>query len=260
MRRRGLTLVEVTVAIGVTSLLVALSVGGLRAAGDRARSERCRGNLRQIALATHAYAASNCGHLPPAILYFQRAGALRTVAWDFEQQSGTVKPGSIWKFTDQPQEVQQCPACLSASTFGADPFTGYHYNTTYLGAEGMLPAAGEDGAVLDGWRRLRAGVGPGQWRRTDSVAVFADGGWRGGANKFMRAPSGRVEGDLGLVYAGGSAFRHDGGCNVAWLDGHVQGASDPFEGERATPSLLRSVMDWPRNGFLSADDTAYDPR
>jgi prepilin-type processing-associated H-X9-DG protein len=260
MTRRGLTLVEITVALGVTSLMVALSVGGLRAAGDRARSERCRGNLRQISLAAQAYACSHGGHLPPAILYFQRSGGLRTLAWDFEQQAGQVRPGSIWKFTDQPQEVQQCPACASASTFGADPFTGYHYNTTYLGAEGLLPAAGEDGERLDGWDRVRAGVGPGQWRRTESVAVFADGGWRGGANKFMRAPSGRVEGDLGLVYAGAGAFRHGGRCNVAWLDGHVEGAEQPHEGEHATPTLLRSVMDWPSNGFLSPDDSAYDPR
>ena len=260
MRRSGLTLVEVTVALGVTSLLVALSVGGLRAAGDRARGERCRGNLRQISLAAQAYACANAGHLPPAILYFQRPGGLRTLAWDFEQQSGQVKPGSIWKFTDQPQEVQQCPACVAASTFGADPSTGYHYNTTYLGAEGLLPSTHEDGSRLDGWQRVRAGVGPGQWRRTESVAVFADGGWRGGANKFMRAPSARVEGDLSLVYAGASAFRHGGRCNVAWLDGHVEGVEQPHEGVNATPTLLRSVMDWPANGFLSPDDSAYDPR
>lgn len=260
MTRRGLTLVEVTVALGVASLLVALSVGGLRAAGERGRSERCRGNLRQISLATQAYACMHGGHMPPSILYFQRAGSLRTVAWDFEQQGGVARPGSIWKFTDQPQEVQQCPSCMEASTFGVDPCTGYQFNTSYLGTEGQLPASGEDGRTLDGWSRVRAGVGPGQWRRTDSVAVFADGGWRGGANKFMRAPSARVENDLGLAYAGASAFRHGGRCNVAWLDGHVEAVEQPHEGLHATPALLRNVMDWPRNGFLSPDDAAYDPR
>ncbi|MFM7808606.1 MAG: hypothetical protein ACKPEA_11885, partial [Planctomycetota bacterium] len=227
MRRRGLTLVEVSVVIGVTSLLVALSLGGLRAAGERGRSERCRGNLRQISLAAHAYGSMHGGHLPPAILYFHRSGGLRTLAWDFEQQAGEAKPGSIWKFTGQPQEVQQCPACLAASTFGADPFTGYQFNTTYLGAEGLLPATGEDGSVQDGWSRVRLGVGPGQWRHTDTVAMFADGGWRGGANKFMRAPSAKVENDLGMVYTGGSAFRHRGQCNVAWLDGHVSLMDEP---------------------------------
>lgn len=257
---RGLTLVEVTVTIGVAGTLLALSLGGLSAASDRARSERCRSNLRQIHLASQGYAASQQGHLPPAILYFQRGGSLRTLAWDFEQRDGQARPGSIWKFTDHPTEVQQCPACREAGTFGADPYTGYHYNTSFLGAEGLLPSSAADGSVQDGWRRVRLGVGPGQWRRTESVAVFADGGWRGGANKFMRAPEARVENDPAMVHAGGSAFRHRGSCNVAWLDGHVDSAGEPHRGERSTPALLKHVMDWPRNGFLSQDDSAYDPR
>ena len=37
---------------------VALSLGGLRAAGERGRSERCRSNLRQISLAAQALANS----------------------------------------------------------------------------------------------------------------------------------------------------------------------------------------------------------
>jgi prepilin-type processing-associated H-X9-DG protein len=63
-----------------------------------------------------------------------------------------------------------------------------------------------------------------------------------------------------MVYAGASAFRHRGQCNVAWLDGHVSLVDDPQQGVRATPALLKSPLDWPRNGFLSNDDSAYDPR
>jgi hypothetical protein len=40
----------------------------------------------------------------------------------------------------------------------------------------------------------------------------------------------------------------------------VDTAGDPFQGEHATPALLKSLLDWPRNGFLSNDDSAYDPR
>lgn len=250
---------EVAVTVGLTSMLLALSVGGLRAASDRARSERCRSNLRQIGLASHAYAAMHGGHLPPAILHYDRPDGMRTLAWDYEQHAGEVRPGVIWKFTDHAAEVQQCPVCTAAAT-GSDPCTGYQYNTSFLGAEGLLPDRDAGGARRDGWDRVRPGVPPGQWRRTDSVAMFADGGWRGGTNKFMRAPSARVEGNLGVVYAGASAFRHGGRCNVVWLDGHVGVVEEAREGVHATPSLLKNVMDWPRNGFLSADDSAYDPR
>ena len=258
--RRGFTLVEVLVTTGIIGLLVALTVGGLQGAGESSRAATCRSNLRQLSIASQAYGACNDGQLPAAILYFQRGATLRTVAWDFEQQSGKVGPGSLWKFSDHPEQVQQCPCCAAPSTFGADPATGYHYNTTYLGAEGMLPDVAADGRVIDGWRRVRAGVGPGQWRRPSETAVFADGGWKGGANKFMRAPSAKVENDVGMVYAGGSAFRHRGQCNVAWLDGHVDVAGESFAGQHATPQLLKAPLDWPSNGFLSFDDAAYDPR
>ena len=258
--RRGFTLVEVLVTTGIVGLLVALSLGGLRAAGDRSRATACRSNLRQIFVASQAYANCHQGHMPAAVLYFRSGGALRTVAWDFEQQSGKSRPGALWKFGDRPEGVQQCPECRLPSTFGVDPATGYHYNTTYLGAEGMLPTTSGSGVVLDGWRRVRPGVGPGQWRHTDTTAAFADGGWRGGANKFMRAPTARVENDLGMVYAGGSAFRHRGQCNVAWLDGHVAPSEEAHQGPHASPALLKSPLDWPRNGFLSHDDSAYDPR
>ena len=47
---------------------------------------------------------------------------------------------------------------------------------------------------------------------------------------------------------------------MAYLDGHVSGVGDPCRGAPATESLLREKMDYPRNGFLSEDDRAYDPR
>jgi len=258
--RRAFTMVEVLVTISVISVLMAIMVGGLRGASDASRTATCASNVRQLFVASQGYAACNQSQLPAAILYFQRGGVTRTVAWDFEQQSGIVKLGSLWKFTDHPQQVQQCPACAAASTFGNDPFTGYHYNTSYLAAEGLLPASDADGTMQDGWQRVRAGVGPGQWRHTAEIAVFADGGWKSGANKFMRAPSATVENNLGMVYAGGSAFRHREQCNVAWLDGHVQSTGEAFQGIHASPALLKSILDWPRNGFLSNDDSAYDPR
>ena len=64
---------------------------------------------------------------------------------------------------------------------------------------------------------------------------------------------------LSMIYAGGQAFRHDGTTNIACLDGHVAAVSRPKKGQSATEPLLQ-VMGFPKNGFLSDDDTAYDPR
>ena len=93
---------------------------------------------------------------------------------------------------------------------------------------------------------------------SSDLAVFGDGGWAGGANKFMRAPMGRAEGDPRLVAAGTQAFRHWGGCSCrACLDGHVSTTDVPERGASTREQDARWISGYPRNGFLSADDAAY---
>ena len=257
MRRRAFTLVETLVTVAVVAILLGMLLPGLRAARAGARTTACTSNLRQIATACEAYVASN-GAMPAAVLYFSDGGAVRTVAWDFEQSGGVARPGPLWAYADASPAVQQCPDFEGPSTFGADPFTGYNYNTSYLGHEGTYPTLGDDGRLLDGWATARMGTPPGAVRSPSSTAVFGDGGWKGGANKFMRAPMNRVEGDAGMVAAGAQAFRHWGGCScVACLDGHVEVRETPRRGAATTDQSARWVMDFPRNGFLSDDDSAY---
>ncbi|HMN97173.1 MAG TPA: prepilin-type N-terminal cleavage/methylation domain-containing protein [Phycisphaerales bacterium] len=260
-RRRGITLAETLVALAVLGILLGLALpvlGRITAAG---RSAQCASNLRQMIAAAATYATQNGDRYPPAILYVVVQGGVETRAWDWIQApGGVIRPGPLWAYVGDPDRVQQCPEFHGASTFAGDPHTGYQYNTTYLGTEGFLPSMGSDGAWIDGWANARPGLPTMQHRRTAETAVFADGGWKNGANKFMRAPSNQVENDLAMVYAGGQAFRHSGSCNVAWLDGHCACATTPREGMHATPQLLESIMGWPRNGFLSEDDAAFDPR
>jgi type II secretory pathway pseudopilin PulG len=255
--RRAFTLVELAVAVGVVALLVGVLLPGLRAASALARTTACTSNLRQIAIACESYVASN-GAMPAAVLYFRDGGAVRTVAWDFEQRAGEWAPGPLWSYTDGAMAVQQCPDFEGPSTFGADPYTGYNYNTSYLGHEGNYPTVAGDGRVLDGWATARRGMPPTAIARPSSTAVFGDGGWRGGANKFMRAPSAAAEGDVPLVCAGTQAFRHWGGCSCcAYLDGHVGQATEPRRSAAMTDQLARWVTGFPDNGFLSEDDSAY---
>ncbi len=57
-RRRGFTLVELLVVIGVVSLLAAISLPAVQSARESSRRAACAVNLRQIGLALQAYAAS----------------------------------------------------------------------------------------------------------------------------------------------------------------------------------------------------------
>ena len=259
---RGFTIVELLVVIGVIAVLLALGGGAAVSVSREARMQRCSANLRQLSLATFSYQNQARGALPPALLYRVRGQQLVTEAWDFTQTNdGEVTPGRLWDFADGADSIQQCPDFHGASTFGADPYTGYNYNTTYLGAEGRMPYLDASGDIVDGWDAVRRGLPPAAHRHSDRCALFSDAGWRGGANKFMRAPSNEVEQDLGTVYSGGQAFRHRGGCcNVVHLDGHCSQYVAPRAGVHARTDLLENFMAFPRNGFLSDDDRVYDPR
>ncbi len=267
MKRRAFTLVELMVVLAVVALLLGMLLPGLRAIAAMARQTTCQSNLRQLSVAAFAYAATNSESMPPALLYFQEAGGVRTVAWDYELRGDTVAPGALARFTDAPSAVQQCPDFVAEPAADGDqapstePFSGYNYNTSYIGHEGTYPAMDASGATLDGWRTARMGRPVAAFERPDRVALLGEGGWRGGANRFMRAPMNTVEGSMPVVCAGTQAFRHIGGCTcTVCLDGHVSVTDQPRRGVLTTDALARLVINFPANGFLSEDDAAYGGR
>ena len=258
--QRAFTLIEVLVTTSIISLLIALATSGIRGAFATAKSSACASNLRHMGVAAHMYAATNRGSFPASVIYFQEASSIRTVAWDFEStQGGAIKPGALTTFTDHPLNAMQCPEFQTATT-SSQALTGYNYNTTFIGHEGFYPEVDQDGVMQDGWSRVRMGLNASQQRHAANVALFADAGFRGGSNKFMRAPGNTVELDVGMIHAGTSAFCHAGCCNACFLDGHSASFSAPCTSAFSNAQLLKFVTDFPKNGFLSADDSAYDPR
>ena len=252
-QRRAFTISEVLVIVGMTAMLLGLLAPALSSARARSRAARCQLNLKQMAAAAFAYAAVYDA-FPVAIRYDNSSGVLRTIAWDWVAGAAgqPASPGALWGFANNPGDVQQCPECDGRANALGDPYTGYNYNTTYIGGEARFPHAG--------WHAVRKGIAPHACARGHSCAMFGDGGYSGGANKFMRAPLDSEHIGLDAVYAGGQAFRHRGATNIAFVDGHVGSTREAHRGARATDALLNQYMAYPRNGFLSNDDSAYDPR
>lgn len=94
---------------------------------------------------------------------------------------------------------------------------------------------------------------PAQKPRAARMALIGDGGWKNGANKFMRAP---LDPNESSAHAGTQAYRHRGETNVVYADGHGDAVRARFR-KPAARSLNERLMAWPHNGFLSEDDQAY---
>ncbi len=67
LRRRGFTLVELLVVIGVVATLIAILMPSLIKARESANRIKCLSNLRQIGNGLLLYTLSNQGWMPPAI-------------------------------------------------------------------------------------------------------------------------------------------------------------------------------------------------
>ena len=65
MRRRGFTLVELLVVIGIIAVLVGILLPTLRGAREQARSVQCLAQLRQVGQMVYIYASQNRGMIPP---------------------------------------------------------------------------------------------------------------------------------------------------------------------------------------------------
>jgi len=135
--------------------------------------------------------------------------------------------------------LYQCPSFSGAHNWYSDPFTGYNYNTDYLGSPSRLTNVTEV-------------------RVPSRCAMFGDAGYASGSNKFMRAPFPPPEEfDDGLSPAGRAAgtqaFRHMGRANVVFVDGHVESMETIYtETDSAAAGNIAE-----HTGFLSPDNSLY---
>ena len=253
MRSKAFTLIELLVVISVMGLLMAILLPALARARQQGKSVVCLSNLRQLALAAQCYANNFDGFYP--IAYDGDPDPADNIAidkqWDFTRirdlSTGEtrIEPGILWQ-GETTMKIQQCPAFKNTAN-SADPYTGYNYNTSYIG-HGIMEWIKTSARQID-------------VRKPSLCALFGDGEQISGPNKFMRSPFPDSHDFFTFRAAGAQGFRHDGKTNVVWCDGHASSHSKVYTESISSQESILINHNKSANvkiGFLSPDNSAYD--
>ncbi len=246
MSKKAFTLLELLVIIAILSLLMAVLLPALGSAREQGKSVMCLSNLKQLAIAAESYTSNNDGYYPIAYMYKMNGSVFISYAWDFttirdsNAAEREVVPGLLWQGSTI-EKVQQCPAFRGAHNWLDDPYTGYNYNTSYIGH-------GSGETIVMPAKAI-------QVKRPGECALFGDGQYIAGANKFMRSPW-PSEADAGWSgrSAGTQGYRHLGRTNVAYCDGSARPVRELYK--ETDPAEVENIAEG--TGFLSPDNSAYD--
>jgi prepilin-type N-terminal cleavage/methylation domain-containing protein/prepilin-type processing-associated H-X9-DG protein len=249
MRKKAFTLIELLVVVSVMSLLMAIMVPVLGKARRQGDKVLCSNSLRQMVITAMMYANDNDDYFPMAYITEKDGSMRKSIAWDFTNVSDCgqkyIEAGLLWQ-GEMMERIQQCPSFRGKANWMDDPYTGYNYNTSYIGGSCAI----KDGVVLSGTVIMSARAT--DIRRPENCAIFGDGQWADGANKFMRSPlPGPHDEGFSGSWAGTQGYRHLGRTNVAYCDGSVRSVLECHKG--TDPA---DVADG--TGFLSEDNDAYD--
>ena len=275
---KGFTLLELLTVTSIIALLAGILLPSLRIARRQGRSIYCLSNLRQMAISSFNYNMDNDGYFPIA----QWSDDRKSYCWDFitysESGVDVAEPGLLWQ-GQTIDKVNQCPSYKGSNNWTTiDTYTGYNYNTSYIGHGQGESTTGRYGGLIKPhpvWPGIYDIVMPakaGKIKTPADCALFGDGHYSGGANKFMRSPD-TWDGDrfTGIRSAGTQGYRHHGKTNVARADGHAGSESRYYTDsyDKIYGIELRNVKDLlddhnknakVKIGFLSQNNSMYDLR
>jgi len=248
--RRAFTLLELLIVIGVVAALAALLLPAIARTREESRSVKCLANLRQLGQAALQYAQASDGSFPISTYD-------NSLDWDFDLRSGSAKPGILW-IGATTLAIQQCPSFDRRGSLDVVPYLGYNYNTSYIG-----------GGVGEVTPLNHPHIAPARVqsiRNAPGVALFGDGQYSAGADKFMRAPVLMAGTDIGdgvgffTRTAGTQGYRHVGRTNVCYADAHAESVSARFTATGISSNGVVSVSNVAAaagTGFLSSGNGAY---
>src|SRR5215471_18515474 len=127
------TLIELLAVTAIIGVLVGMLLPGLANTKADGKRVQCLSNLRQMGIAAAIYVDDNADFYPIAYYFDEKNNV--DYCWDLTTVAANptrVLPGLLWA-GHGPKQIQQCPSFAGSANWLTDPYTGYNYNTSYIG-------------------------------------------------------------------------------------------------------------------------------
>jgi prepilin-type N-terminal cleavage/methylation domain-containing protein len=231
--RRGFTLVELLVVIGIIALLVALLLSALESARAQARTVVCMSNMHQLELALRTYATDYNQEYPPNTTALTKGGPL---SW--------LDPDRVWHYLGYPPPTTVPPPVIPHVFICPDDPYGQQSYSMNIWASSQIDKSvtNATGVIEQKWVPTRKHVcalillsesWSCSWNQFPTIGKFGDTtspgqmfGALGGDPPFAAGFWGNVNCDLAYIrhrksHGNGSGTQPLGRVTICFDDGHV---------------------------------------